>query len=143
MLAVQIYLLQPAMVLFLAAATFAADEPVNSANVAHGVLVGQFKKNGKTPLANGRLFIFNKAMGPPSSDKFVRAPDEMVSLDKNGTFSLKLAGGTYYLCAVRMPDPGTMGPPEEGELIYFKMDAKGEIKPFIVSAGSKTNAGKI
>ncbi len=121
----------------------AADSPVSSVDPSIGVLAGQFKKNGKAPLANGRLFIYNKALGPPSTDRYVRVPDLNINLDKEGKFLLQLSAGVYYLSAVKAPADGAMGPPPKGELIYFKMNAKKEIQPFIVEAGKKTNAGII
>jgi hypothetical protein len=122
---------------------FAADTPGDQGNVPTGVLIGQFKKNGKTPLANGRLFIYNKAMGPPSADRYVRVPDMLAELNKDGKFELQLPAGTYYLSAVNAPDGMPMGPPPEGEPVYFKMNAKKEILPFTVFTDKRTDAGII
>lgn len=130
-------LLFPCVVVFITAKPVLADQSAN------GILVGQFNKNGNTPLADGRLFIYSKAMGPPSSDKYVRVPDQVAGLDKEGKFSLELPAGAYYLSAIKTPEDGLPGPPAEGEAVYFKMDSKGEIQAFIVTAGNKTNAGVI
>jgi hypothetical protein len=129
-----------AMALFSAATVPAAEAPVNPAN---GKLSGQFMINGKTPLANGRLFLYNKAMGPPSSDRYSRVPDNITHLDNNGKFQFELEPGVYYLSAINVTVDAPMGPPADGEPIYFKMDAKGAIEPFVVSAGQDTNAGII
>lgn len=131
------------MMLFLNVFAIAAVETDIPGTAAKGELVGQFMQNGKTPLINGRLYIYDKAMGPPSADRYVRVPDLMAGLDNVGKFSLSLAPGTYYLSAVKMPDAGHLGPPAEGEMIYFKMDPKGEIQAFDVIAGRKTDIGVI
>jgi hypothetical protein len=121
----------------------AADSPEGQRNAPTGVLTGQFMKYGKTPLANGRLYIYDKAMGPPSADRYVRVPDQIIDLDKDGKFLLQLPAGIYFLSAVKEPAGVVMGPPPEGEPIYFKMDAKKEIQPFTVRAGKKTNTGVV
>src|SRR4051794_23369624 len=102
------------LVLFTGAITFATDKMDDSAT---GSLVGQFKINRKTTLANGRLFIYNQAMGTPSADKYVRVPDQLAELDNEGKFVLELPAGTYFISAVKAPEGGAMGPPAAGELI--------------------------
>jgi len=122
---------------------FTADIPVEAEGGATGVLYGQFKSDSHSPLANARLYIYNKAMGPPSADRYVRVPDQLASLDKNGKFSLELLPGTYYLTARIVPESGLFGPPAVGEKVYYKLDKKGDIQPFVVKAGKRTNAGVI
>jgi len=129
-----------AVSLFMTAGAFAAGDQINA---EYGVLAGQFMKNGKTPLANGRLFIYNEAFGPASADRYVRVPDGITELDEKGNFSLNLPPGTYYLSAVVKANNGAKSPPTEGEPIYFKTDSKGNIQPFIVNAGKETNTGII
>jgi hypothetical protein len=118
----------------------AAEKTIENAT---GVLFGQFMKDRKTPLANARLYIYDKAMGSPSAERHVRVPDVLDSADKDGKFFLKLAPGTYYITARIVPASGAFGPPAEGEKVYYKTDSRSEILPFIVSAGKRTNAGKI
>jgi hypothetical protein len=108
-----------------------------------GLLSGQFKLKDGTPLSGGRLFIYDLKFGPPSSDHYARVPDIIDTLDPEGKFALRLPAGTFYLSAVKMPKDGAMGPPQDGEPIYYKMNAKGEIEPSIVAAGKETNAGTI
>lgn len=131
------------MILLLNVMAFAGSNPPAPIDVTKGILLGQFKINGKTPLANGRLFVYNDAMGPSSPNEIVRVPDYMANLDENGKFSLDLPAGIYYLSASKTPDGGSMRPPAEGEPVYFKMDSKGKDHAFIVSVGRKTNAGVI
>lgn len=136
----KLLLLGLTMTLLYLASAAAADAPGKPAN---GRLSGQFMLNGKTPLAGGRLFLYNKAMGPPSSDRYARVPDNITHLDNNGKFQFELEPGVYFLSAVNAPQDAPMGPPAEGEPVYFKMDAKGAIEPFVVRAGQDTNAGII
>jgi hypothetical protein len=112
-------------------------------DISTGTLAGQFKKDGKTPLSNGRLFIYNKEKGPPSADRYVRVPDQLAELDSDGKFLLTLPAGIYFLSAVDAPEGTPMGPPPAGEPVYFKMNAKKEIQPFVVAAGKRTDAGII
>jgi hypothetical protein len=121
--------------------TSAASE--NPEVLKTGVLYGQFKKDRYVPLSNARLYIYNKAMGPPSADRHVRVPDQLDNTDGNGKFSLELPPGTYYVTARVVPESGQFGPPAIGEKVYYKRDSKGQILPFVVKAGKRTNAGVI
>lgn len=121
----------------------AADAADNQGNVPTGTLAGQFRKNSKTPLAGGRLFIYNKAMGTPSADRYVRVPDQIAELDTEGNFLLQLPAGTYYLSAINAPAGTPMGPPPEGELVYYRINTRKEIQPFNVRNGEKTDVGVI
>src|SRR5512133_1919922 len=122
---------------------FAAERQDVSNGSANGTLVGQFMENDTTPLAHGKLFIYDKAMGPPSTDRHVRVPDLIVDLDQNGGFTQVLPAGTYYFTARKKADIVSNGPPGEGQLIYFRMDAAHNIQPFTVRAGQITNAGVV
>jgi len=129
-----------ALALFSVANAPAAGTPANSAN---GRLFGQFMLTDKKPLANGRLFLYNKDMGPPSSDRYSRVPDNITHLDNNGKFQFELEPGVYYLSAINVTADAPMGPPADGEPVYFKMDANGAIEPFVVTAGKDTDVGII
>jgi len=118
-------------------ATGAQDKP------ATGRLSGQFILVDKKPMANGRLFLYNKTMGPPSSDSYSRVPDNIAHLDNQGKFQFELEPGTYYLSAINVTEDAPMGPPPEGEPVYFRMDATGVIEPFVVIAGQEINVGVI
>jgi hypothetical protein len=131
------------LLLFLNSIVFAAGKPDDTGSVANGVLVGQFKIDEKTPLADGLLFVYNSTAGPSSADKLLRVPDIITRLDREGRFHLELPPGTYYLSASTLPDMASKGPPAEGKLIYFRTNPRGEDEAFIVSAGKKTDAGVI
>jgi carboxypeptidase family protein len=131
------------LVLLVSVTALAADQPNDPSIALNGKLVGQFMKAAKRPIAHGRCFVYDKAMGPPSSDIFVRAPDQIATLDSEGRFSLDVPPGTYYLNVIDVPENAPFGPPAEGELIYYSMDAKGVIKPFVVSPGKTTDVGII
>jgi hypothetical protein len=131
------------MLLVYSSVSFSDSEVQSTDPTGKGVIAAQFMVNEKTPLANGMLYLYNKKNGPPSSDRYVRVPDNLTSLDKDGKFQLELPPGTYYFIARKPPEAGSLGPPSEGELIYFRMNEKGEILPFTVTAGNKTDAGII
>lgn len=122
---------------------FATDRQDVANGSANGTLVGQFMEKDETPLAHGKLFIYDKTLGPPSTDRHVRVPDYIVELDQNGGFTQVLPAGTYYFTARKKADIVSIGPPGEGQLIYFSMDAAHNIQPFTVRAGKTTNAGVV
>jgi len=121
----------------------ASDKQSVPTNSANGVLYGQFMVNDRTPLANGRLFLYNDESGPSAPNAIMRVPDNITTLDNNGRFDFELPPGTYRLSASKMPESGPMGPPLEGEPVYFKMDSAGAEVAFTVTSGKKTNAGVI
>jgi len=131
------------LLLFLNATALAAGNTANAGNVVNGILAGQFKINENTPLADGLLFVYDKATGPSSADSLLRVPDLITRLDMEGRFHLEVPPGTYYLSASTLPDIASKGPPAEGKLIYFRTNQKGEEEAFIVSAGKTTDAGVI
>jgi len=121
----------------------ASDKQSIPTGSANGVLYGQFMINDSTPLAHGRLFLYNEAAGPSVPNAIARVPDNITLLDNNGRFNFELPPGTYRLSASKMPDSGPMGPPLEGEPVYFKVDSSGAEVAFTVTSGKKTNAGVI
>lgn len=139
----QIFIVSLVLAVFASGVVFAADRPDVANGSAHGTLVGQFMENDTTPLAHGKLFIYDKAMGPPSTDRHVRVPDYIFDLDQNGGFTQVLPAGTYYFTARKKSDMVSIGPPGEGQLIYFRMDAAHKIQPFTVRAGKTTDTGVV
>lgn len=131
------------ILLLFCGSVFAAGKPDDTAKAASGKLVGQFKINENTPLANGLLFVYDSAAGPSSADKLLRVPDLITILDAEGRFHLELPPGTYHLSASTMPDIASKGPPAEGKPIYFRKNQKGEEEAFIISAGKTTDVGVI
>lgn len=139
----KLFIVSLSLVMFASAGVSAADRQDASSDTPKGVLAGQFMEKGKVPLANGKVFIYDKAMGPPSADKHVRVPDYITDLDQKGKFSQVLPAGTYFFTARKKADVASVGPPAEGQLIYYRMDSNKKIQPFVVSAGKTTNAGVI
>ncbi|WP_052440597.1 hypothetical protein [Geobacter sp. OR-1] len=72
--------------------------PVPSDQPEYGVISGKVLINGKTPLPNGVVLLYDKLMGPPPDPyKYWRIPDLISPLDKDGSFSIGVTEGTFYL----------------------------------------------
>src|SRR5512133_713951 len=111
--------------------------------VVGATVSGQILIQGKTPMANGIVFLFDKSTGPPPSrlDKYWRVPDRITSIDKNGKFLFEVIEGTYYLTAAQKDPDADVGPPQADEFHYFHGDEAGTSRPINVSSGSQVELG--
>ena len=109
-----------------------------------GALTGQMKVKGGGPLANGQVFLFRKTSGPPPSpDRYWRVPDEVVTTDGEGRFTVQLLEGSYYLGASKRPAGREIGPLRDGDY-YLPSDIQGgKVWEFAVKSGKTTKAGII
>lgn len=108
------------------------------------IIHGRMMMQGKIPMVNGIVFLYDKSMGPPPSpqdNKYWRVPDQITVTDKNGEFSFEVPEGTYYLTAAQKDPDVEMGPPQADEYNYFHGDAEGNPQPIIVTPGSRLNLG--
>ncbi|GFE56432.1 hypothetical protein AOG1_03110 [Geobacter sp. AOG1] len=120
-------------------ATMAFAEDVRTGTITGKMMV----KNGG-PLANGVVFFFNEASGPPPSpEKYWRVPDEIVGTDAGGNFKAVLVEGKYYLGASKRKSGQEVGPPQEGDYFLPAMEEKGIPKTFRVDKGKATDVGTI
>lgn len=113
--------------------------------VKTGTISGKLMIKGGGPMAGGHVFIFNDATGPPPSrGKYWRVPDDVVSLDNEGKFSIELPAGRYYLGAIkRVSEKKSIGPPDEGDFFFASADEKGMPKAYIIKEGEKIDIGII
>ena len=111
--------------------------------VADATISGQILIQGKAPLVNGVVFLFDKSTGPPPSkqDKYWRVPDQISGIDKTGGFSFEVLEGTYYLTAAQKDPDADIGPPEVEEFHYFHGDSEGNPRPIIVTSGTRLDLG--
>lgn len=109
-----------------------------------GSITGRVMIKDGVPMANGVIFIFNDATGPPpSSDKYWRVPDEIVKTDADGKFVANLTAGTYYIGAIKRTSGDEVGPPQEGDLFLPFHGEGGVPKRHLVASGATTDVGVI
>jgi uncharacterized protein (DUF2141 family) len=106
-----------------------------------GTISGTLLIKAGAPLANGVVFIFNDASGPPPAiDKYWRVPDETITTDAAGSFVAKLPAGKYYLGAVQRKSGDEVGPLREGDL-FLPINANGVPRQISVKRGETTELG--
>jgi len=107
-----------------------------------GTLSGKVLVKGKTPMANGMVLLYNPYLGPPPHPyKYWRIPDMIISTDQDGSFSIDLAEGTYYLMIAQKSPDGEIGPPSKDEFLYFHSDKSGNAAPLIIESAKKLDLG--
>jgi len=110
-----------------------------------GTLSGQVMHEGK-PLPEVIVALFEVKKGlPPISGigKGGRIPDVVLLANQEGFFSQQLLQGEYYLGALIRNTEPKMGPPREGETLYFALEASGELKKFAIQDYKKADYGQI
>lgn len=135
-----------ALVLFSSAAFAAQFPPVagGSGAAKTGTITGQFLTTAGAPLAEGMVYLFSDAVGPPPSrDKYWRVPDFMDTLDGDGKFTLTVPEGKYYLGATKRLSGKPIGPPQEGDLFAISTDDKGAPRLYTVKAEGRLDLGKM
>jgi hypothetical protein len=118
----------------------AQDSPA----VQKGTITGVIKKKDGGPLAQGQILFFNAAAGPPPDpEKFDRTPDYVRVLDENGSFTVSIPTGSYYLGASLKASGEPIGPPKEGDFVWRGLDANGKLKLYSVPGGGRLDIGTI
>lgn len=113
-----------------------------SANARTATISGQLMVNGKTPMLNGIVFLFDKTTGPPPSyDKYWRVPDLISKADNEGRFLFEVKEGIYYLTAAQKDPNDEMGPPQVEEFHYFHGDANWNALPILITPERHVNLG--
>jgi hypothetical protein len=108
-----------------------------------GIVTGKVMIKEGVPMANGVVFIFNDASGPPPAlDKYWRVPDEIVKTDAEGRFTANLSEGKYYIGAIKRMAGEDIGPMQEGDLFLpFRGDSAS--KQYVIVGGTKRDLGTI
>jgi hypothetical protein len=108
-----------------------------------GTITGRVMIKDGVPMANGVVFIFNDASGPPPSlDRYWRVPDEIVKTDSEGRFVANLSEGKYYIGAIKRKSGEDIGPVQEGDL-FLPFHGDSAPRQFTIAAGSKIDLGTI
>lgn len=125
---------------------FSYASGASSEEVLTGTITGKILgKNGES-LSGGKVVLFRAESGPvPSHTHYWRIPDEIVDINDDSAFAANLAEGKYFLAAIRKSTNESIGPPQEGDLIYpfRRKDLKASQESYIVSKGTNTNVGVI
>lgn len=105
-----------------------------------GTLSGKIQTEDGQALSAARVNLFDVTRGPsPFLNAYWRMYDYLASTGEDGSFSLQLPEGTYYLMITK---GRTVGPPEEGDLIHPPLDGR-EPRQYVVKAGETTDIGVI
>lgn len=116
---------------------------VYAEEAATGSLSGRVMIKDGVPMANGVVFIFSDASGPPPSfNKYWRVPDEIVKTDADGRFVANLSDGKYYIGAIKRKSGEDIGPMQEGDL-FLPFHGESVPKQYTIVSGTKTDIGTI
>jgi len=92
----------------------------------------------------GVVSFFLKRQGPlPDQGTSRRVPDRIARMNPDGSFSVKLLAGVYYLGAMQWYKGRGPGPPREDEKYIFIRDDSGKLKTFTVTAGKDIDIGDV
>ena len=110
-----------------------------------GTLSGQVVDDSGQPLKGGIVSFFNTEKGiPPLYGNMHRIPDMVGRMAPDGTFSVKLLPGSYYMGALLITDPNRgPGPPKKGEKFYFAKNTSGNLLEISLKIQEVKDAGKI
>jgi hypothetical protein len=109
-----------------------------------GTLSGKIMVNEKQPMKNGMVLLYNPYLGPPPHPyKYWRIPDMIISTEQNGSFSIDLPEGAYYMMIAQKSPDGEIGPPGKDEFLYFHSDKEGNAAPVSIQAGKKLDLGTL
>lgn len=105
---------------------------------------GRIMIDGLQPLSGGRVAFFAEETGPPSNrDKLRRVPDAISAINQDGTFSLRLPAGHYFLGAVSKALSLGPAPPGPGEKTYIAVDNKNDPQIIVIKAREINKLGAI
>jgi hypothetical protein len=130
------------LILIIAFAVPSAYAKESATGTISGRVLG---KNGES-MSGGRVLIFTADSGPPPArHRYWRTPDDIVEIGSDGGFRANLAEGRYYIAAIKRKSSETIGPPEEGDLIYpySRKDLKSDNREYAIKKNGNTDIGVI
>ena len=107
-----------------------------------GTVTGVMQMKDGTPMAGGKVIVFNGDEGPPpqlSEDS--EGPEIVEDLNNEGAFKIKLNAGMYYFGAIQWLDGQGPGKPMKGDNFFMmraqpvQVPAEGEIDLGVVAQG--------
>ena len=115
-----------------------------SAEESRGTLTGRLLMKGGKPMAGGTVFLFAAEAGPPPApERYWRVPDEVMTLDAAGRFTMELPPGSYHVGGVKREKEQEIGPPRAGDHFLTSRDEQGEPRAFTVRGGETTDIGSL
>jgi len=132
------------LILFVLACAITLGSTWVAAGEPRGTLTGQLLMKGGRPMAGGTVFLFAAEAGPPPApERYWRVPDEVMTLDADGRFSLELRPGSYHVGGVKRAKELEIGPPHAGDQFLTSRDERGEPRSFTVREGETTDIGSL
>lgn len=120
-----------------------AAAPPSAAGQSAGTMTG--KVLFQEDLSKGGVvsFFYKRQGPPPDSGTSRQVPDRIARLNPDGTFSVKLSAGVYYMGAMQWYKGRQPGPPKAGEKFIFIRDGSGKLKTFTVTADEHIDIGEV
>ena len=108
------------------------------------IVSGRIMIDGQEPMSGGRVAFFAEEYGPPSHfGNLRRIPERLSVIEQDGTFSLQLLAGRYYMGAMSRDWSMGPGPPQPGEKTYSAMDANNNLLLVAIANETETKLGPI
>ena len=108
------------------------------------VVSGRIMIGGVEPLTRGRVAFFAAEIGPPSNEgNLRRIPDMMSDVGQDGTFSLRVPAGSYFMGAMSRDLSFGPGPPEAEEKTFVALDDQNNPRIIDIEAKRETKLGTL
>lgn len=132
-----IFILLCVIGLFLMLGVVAAEES------GYGHITGSVGTTGGQGPTDWTLSIFDAKAGPsPYTLEYWRVPEYVIRAADDGSFSIRLPEGAYYMVALKKRAKSKAGNPEEGDLIFPPGNEKDPLQ-YVVRAGETIHADVI
>ena len=108
-----------------------------------GTLTGKVLFQGDISQGGVVSFFLKQQGPPPDQGTSRRVPERIARMNPDGSFSVKLLAGVYYMGAMQWYKGRQPGPPREDEKYIFIRDESGKLKTFTVTAGEDIDIGDV
>lgn len=118
-------------------------------SVSSGEETGQGRVTGKMmikdggPMSGGAVFIYDAIKPMPMPDKYFRVPDDVALINDDGSFSVEIDPGTYYVGGILKISWKGPGPPKVGDYFFISQEAAGMPKAYVVNENETLDIGII
>ena len=106
-----------------------------------GTITGRMLMKDGTPISGGIVIFFDlQGESPPAPERYIRPPDYVADLENDGSFSLRVPPGEYYIGAVKWQD-GQPGPPRKGDVFFMVKDERSMLRSVEVTENGLVELG--